>query len=379
MYPRSAPGRARHFYHVSDSNGHRCSNGGGESEAHEHAVARVEVALDQRFGDDDNATIGTEVDVDVSGIPTPTEVRRADALVEFDDENVFFGAGLAVEVQHKHEDKDTRQATHDYLAAGYSVVWIGADAVLNETFDYDTIGDEFERDDGNGYAYRTSEAELFVTCGGIYYQGEHLWRRVPEYAHPRGQEDLPTYDICIGQQCDLRRLHQDNPADDVPKYTYSKSDEHGPDFPLKAVRKALTRQYRTTPFKSWAKQVYPVATVEKFLATRQEIGRCRGPKGIHEWGRTEAIWPEDSSSPDIALHKCRHCPVRLVTNHRGRNSQRTDCLYGREPPHDWDNVYFTSRPDECSHYLYDEAVIEDYCPKCGSTMDGPDTTLLDYF
>ncbi len=199
MYPRSAPGRARHFYHVSDPNGRNCSNGGGESETHEHAVARVEVALHQRFRDDDSATIGTEVDVDVSGIPTPPEVRRADALVEFDDENVFFGAGLAVEVQHKHEDKDTRQATHDYLAAGYSVVWIGADAVLDESFDYDTISEEFEHDDGEGRAYRTSEPESFVNCGGIYYQGEHLWRRVPEYAHPRGQKDLPTYDICIGQ------------------------------------------------------------------------------------------------------------------------------------------------------------------------------------
>jgi len=33
MYPRSAPGKARHFYHVSDAAGQQCSSG-GESETH---------------------------------------------------------------------------------------------------------------------------------------------------------------------------------------------------------------------------------------------------------------------------------------------------------------------------------------------------------
>lgn len=382
MYPRSASGRARHFYHVSDIGGRRCSNGsGGESEEHEHAVARVEVALYQRFGEVDG-TIGTEEDIDVSEIVTPSEIRRADALVEFDTQNTFFGTGLAVEVQHKHENKDVRQATHDYLAAGYSVVWIGAEAVLDETFDYDTIGNEFEQDGGNGYAYRTSKPEDFVTCGGIHYEGEHLWRRVPQYAHPRGQEDLPVYDICIGQECDLRRLHKDTKEvteDQEADYTYSTSGEYAPDFGyLKTIRRAITRYSRTTRFVEWAEQLYQTASLEKLLATRQEIGRCRGPKGIHEWGEKEAIWRKDSSNPSIVLHRCIHCPVRLVTNHRGRSDQRTDCLYGREPPHDWDSIYFVSRPEECSHSDYDESVIEDYCPNCGLTIDGPNTTILDF-
>jgi hypothetical protein len=42
MYPQSASGKSRHFYHVSDDVGQRCSNG-GESETHERAVAWVEV------------------------------------------------------------------------------------------------------------------------------------------------------------------------------------------------------------------------------------------------------------------------------------------------------------------------------------------------
>jgi hypothetical protein len=59
-----------------------CSNG-GESETHERAVARVEVALHQQFGK--NAHIETEVDIDVSEVPTPVTERRVDVLATFDD------------------------------------------------------------------------------------------------------------------------------------------------------------------------------------------------------------------------------------------------------------------------------------------------------
>lgn len=155
MYPRSAPGKSRHFYHLSDDAGQRCSNV-GESETHERAVARIEVALYQQFGE--NARIETEVEVNMSEVPTPLTERRADALATFDDWNPYFGEGLAVEVQHSHEDKDVQQVTHDYLAAGYSVVWIRAATVLLDTFNYDTIGTEFEQEDGSGYAQRTSNA-----------------------------------------------------------------------------------------------------------------------------------------------------------------------------------------------------------------------------
>jgi len=146
MYPPSAPGKSRHFYHVSDDAGQHCSNG-GESEIHERAVARVEVALYQQFGK--STHIETEVEVDVSEVLTPVAECRADALAMFADWNPYFREGLAVEVQHSHEDKDIQQMTHDYLAAGYSVVWIRAATVLLDIFDYDTIGAEFEQDDGS--------------------------------------------------------------------------------------------------------------------------------------------------------------------------------------------------------------------------------------
>lgn len=149
MYPRLAPEKARHFYHVSDAAGQSCSNG-RESETHERAVARAEVALNQQFGD--NAHIETEVEIDMSEVATPVTQRRADVLATFPDWNPFFGEGLGVEIQHSHEEKDVQQVTHDYLTAGYSVAWIRAATVLLDSFNYDTIGTEFKHDDGTGYA-----------------------------------------------------------------------------------------------------------------------------------------------------------------------------------------------------------------------------------
>jgi predicted RNA-binding Zn-ribbon protein involved in translation (DUF1610 family) len=370
MYPRSAPGKSRHFYHISDDAGQRCSNG-GESETHERAVARVEVALHQQFGE--HADVETEVDVDVSEVPTPVTERRADALATFDDWNPYFGEGLAVEVQHSHEDKDVQQVTHDYLAAGHSVVWIPAATVLLDTFDYDMIGTEFEKDDGSGYAQRADKAHHLTNCQALLYDGEHAWERVPPYAHPRGQDDLITYDICASQGCELRRIHEPDGS-----YTYTVSDEYGPDFPLKALRNAIVREYDREPFWKWAGSRHHSAQVEKLLATRPEIERCRGPKGFHEWGRRETLWTNHSDQPLIELRECMYCPVRLVTNHRGRSGHSTFCLYGREPDIDWDDVYFQASPPECDHYLYDEDAIEDYCPKCGATMESPDTTLRDH-
>jgi hypothetical protein len=259
------------------------------------------------------------------------------------------------------------------LAAGYSVVWIRAATVLLDTFDYDTIGAEFERDDGAGYAQRTGKAHHHTNCQALLYNAEHAWERVPPYTHPRGQEDLPTYDICTGQGCELRRVHESDGG-----YTYTESDEYGPDFPLKALKNAIVREHDRNSFWKWAGSRYPSAPVEKLLATRPEIDRCRGPKGFHEWGRRETLWTNHSDQPLIELRECMYCPVRLVTNHRGRSEHSTFCLYGREPTVDWDDVYFQASPPECDHYLYDEGMIEDYCPKCGATIEPPDTTLSDH-
>ena len=116
--------------------------------------------------------------------------------------------------------------THDYLAAGYSVVRIRAATVLLDTFDYDTIGAEFEEDNGSGYAQRTSKAYHHTNCQSLLYNGEHAWKRVPSYAHPRRQDDLITYDICADQGCELRRIHESDGS-----YTFTESDEYGPNFP----------------------------------------------------------------------------------------------------------------------------------------------------
>lgn len=372
MYPRSAPSRARHFVHSSRSRAHGCPSTEPESETHAEAVANVEVALHEQFGDGE-ATIKTEAEVDLSDIVCANDVRRADVLVEFEERNRFFGKGIAVEVQYKNESKDQEQVTHDYLAAGYSVLWLPAGLPLLDSFDYDVIGEEFRSDDGNGYPQRTNSPSRITNCEPLGYNGKHAWRRVPSYAHPRGQNDLITYDICIGQRCELRRIHEPDGG-----FTYTESGEHAPDFPLKALRNAIVRESTREPLWKWAGKKYHTAPLEKLLAAREEIDLCRGPKGIHEWGAPKTLWTNRWDDPKIELRGCRYCPVRLVTNHRGRPEHSTFCLYGRDPPFDWDEVYFQASPPECDHYLYDEAQIENYCPKCGATMEDTNMTLLDY-
>jgi len=337
MYPRSTPGKARHFYHPSEAAGQRCSNE-RESETHERAVARAKVALYQQFGD--SAQIEAEVDIGVSEVATPVTERRADVLATFPDWNPYFGEGLSVEVQHSHEDEDHQQVTHDYLTAGYSVVWIRVATVLQHTFDYDTIGTEFELNDGAGYGQRTSKSHHHTNCQSLLYNGEHAWKRVSSCAHPRGQDDLSTYDICTSQGCELRRVHESDSS-----YSYTESDEYGPDFPLKALKNAIVGEYDREPFSKWTGSRYRSAPVEKLFVTRPEMDRCRGSKGFHEWGHRETLWTNHFDQPLIELGECMYCPVQLVTNHRDRSEHSTFCLYGRGPEFNWDDVCFraTSR------------------------------------
>jgi hypothetical protein len=89
----------------------------------------------------------------------------------------------------------------------------------------------------------------------------------------------------LARGCELRRFHEPDGS-----YTYTASDEYGPDFPLKALKNAIVREYDRDPFWKWAGSLCHSAQVEKLLATRPEIERCWGPKGFHECERRETLW-----------------------------------------------------------------------------------------
>jgi len=108
--------------------GGKCSGLGdsaGESDRHRKWKSLAVSGLRARFEDFDIAHCGLECDLDVSKGPSLLTDRRADAIIQFADpitrRNLFFGAGVIVEVQHRNDSKDVAAVTADYLKAGYSV------------------------------------------------------------------------------------------------------------------------------------------------------------------------------------------------------------------------------------------------------------------
>lgn len=100
---------ARHFYHAAEEE----TDCGGESPPHLRMKSIAYSKLTTEYPD---ATIGLEQQLGD---------RRADILVEFPQPRFPEGRGIGVEVQHKHEDKDVDAVTAEYLAAEYSVLWLG--------------------------------------------------------------------------------------------------------------------------------------------------------------------------------------------------------------------------------------------------------------
>jgi len=94
-----------HFFH------RRGGDCGGESDIHRRMKAIARYHLQSLFG---HAEVDTEVKIGdcyadvVAMLPWPLKP---------------FGRGLAVEVQHKHKEKDIGRVSHEYLDAGYSVFW----------------------------------------------------------------------------------------------------------------------------------------------------------------------------------------------------------------------------------------------------------------
>lgn len=354
LYARGGTNRARHFYHVDETAGNSCSiTSGGESATHARCVALAVVTLQETFVDQADRC-AAEVDIDVSKSGSGNRTRRADAVVEFTEENRVFGNGLVVEVQHRHQDKDVRTATHDYLSVGYSVVWLSSTDFGEHELDYTVISDAFTAQDGSGYSVCNNAPKQFLSCESYNHTGEHNWGVVPSYVLTCEEE----YEICTSQSCTLRRRYDE----DADKYIYGSNEITTVDLPLKVLRNTVITQSPRDYVEESLKQRYRDSVLEKALADRPEIAPCPGPKGFHEWQSSKSIYDGHTL---VKLHACDYCPVHLLTDFRG--DERTDLFFSDHPDPEWDLLSLEADPRQCENRSHAEGSWYEFCPDCGVT------------
>lgn len=142
-------GRARHFFHLTDTD---CP--GGESDVHRKQKSLAASAL--RVEVSDYRRCELEVDIDVSETRTGVDTRRADVLLEFEEEHRIFGHGIAVEVQYRNLHKNIPATTYDYLSQGYSVIWADQETFTDRRF---RLGEIIVRFDDSENTYRPTATE----------------------------------------------------------------------------------------------------------------------------------------------------------------------------------------------------------------------------
>lgn len=245
-------------------------------------------------------------------------------FIEFHEENLYFGRGLIIEVQHKQHSEDIEGTTHDYLSAGYSVVWLTPDDFNDEQLDYDIVDDAFRAEDGRAYSIREHDPWEFETrveanlegeppsrkCYPYAETGSHDWRRIPSYAHPEGYE----YEFCRG--CSSRRQYDQT----LTRFVYDYEGVLAPEVRIDELRDAIIIHHEVADdFEGWleTKRLSPDPTLETVLVNRVDVAPCRGPRGVHEWDRKEVIERGYDDRVDVALWECRYCPVHLLMNHTG--------------------------------------------------------------
>lgn len=158
-------GRSRHFYHINDIGG-GCSGPGpdtdpGPAESELHQKLKASAVSGLREWKPDYKRCGPEIVVDATSTETDVNKRRADVLLEFSEQNQFFGRGLIVEVQHLNAGKDIRATTHDYLLENYSVYWATVDDFDDGEFDIGAMEHAFEeRTDASFASYCDSPPKL---------------------------------------------------------------------------------------------------------------------------------------------------------------------------------------------------------------------------
>lgn len=372
LYPRDGEHRARHFFHAGDDAAESCSSAsGGESETRARCTALAVAALDAQFPDALHA--GAEVSIDVAGTATIPDSRRADALVEFEAENAYFGKGLIIEVQYKHHSKDIEGTTHDFLSAGYSVTWLTPNDFEAERLPYDVVNEAFRVGDRRAYSVREHNPYEFETsvqtalnwekrknsCQMVDEFGSHTWTRIPAYAHPDGYE----YDLCWW--CESRRQYDQERG----RFVYDYQGILAPDVRTDALRQAVIPHPEVAEdFDRWSASEHHggSAAFEKSLASRDDVAPCRGPRVIHEWDRVEVIERHINDRVEVVLWECQHCPVHLLTNFSCHGEIEPHILFGAAPDPEWGLSHLNGNPRSCRNRSHVETGW-DYCPDCFQT------------
>jgi len=135
---------ARHFWHPFQTD---CDGGsGGESLEHQKMKSIAVSKAKNRWPE---ASVDTEIDVGD---------RRADVLVQFEEENPRLGEGVAIEVQYKHENKDIIRVTDEYCEEGYSSLWLWQDHFDGKDVDFEA---------GQWEIYWTQQVPDSESWGGV--------------------------------------------------------------------------------------------------------------------------------------------------------------------------------------------------------------------
>lgn len=366
LYQRGGPERAQHFYHPPQAHDDPCiarDSERGESETHARCVALAVDALTETF-DGQYARCQPEVSLDVSHSPTPPDRRRADALLEFADENPVLGWGVILEVQYKHHMKDRQGTTHDYLSAGYSVAWLDADEFAPDHLDYAVVDEKFREGDAPGYTVDDHDAREFDVSGrqafdwepatrGCWYYRDydtHAWFRVPAYAHPQGRE----YEACA--YCDARRQYDD----ELTRYVYDYDGLLAPEFNTEDLRDGYIKMpgdgFR---FEEWVagEGRYSDLTLWEDALRHGTFAPCRGGSVFHDWTNAESI--EDDTG---TLWECANCPSCLLA----KIWRDPFILFGKPLEDHWHLAGLEGNPRRCGHRCHTEYARydRDVCPDC---------------
>lgn len=209
-------GRARHFYHTSATDGN-CS--GGESDPHRKMKSIAVSTLKQHFPD--HSRCEPEYTLDISQTETLPDTRRADAIVELSESNLFYGGGIIIEIQYRNHGKDLFATTHDYLSLGYSVYWATPSDFDNNRLDFDRISERFSQQDDDAYAhyhYDPGEfsTELAASLDWEYpdLNCDHDWHEITD--------TTPEYESC--GKCETNRIYDT----DRTRYLYDTAELLGP-------------------------------------------------------------------------------------------------------------------------------------------------------
>jgi len=120
---------ARHFRHVSNmGGGGGGGNGGcsgGESDDHRMWKNFAAERLHEIF--ENRAASRPTVEEPMAAPCSDKEKRAADACIFFENRDPQLGRGLAVEVQHRHKNKDTSAVERDYDRQGVATLWLTGD------------------------------------------------------------------------------------------------------------------------------------------------------------------------------------------------------------------------------------------------------------